>query len=88
MSTTEFTDLLLVNSNSLKPLAIRLTNDKEEAKDLTRKHFTKLTQIEKNIMSVPISRPGCIQLCVIFLSMTTGRVRSTKQFLTQMQTTS
>ena len=34
MSTTEFTELLLVNSNSLKPFALRLTNDNEEAKDL------------------------------------------------------
>jgi RNA polymerase sigma-70 factor (ECF subfamily) len=34
MSTTEFTELLLVNSNSLKPFAMRLTKDNEVAKDL------------------------------------------------------
>lgn len=34
MSTTEFTELLLVNSNTLKPFALRLTKDNEVAKDL------------------------------------------------------
>jgi RNA polymerase sigma factor (sigma-70 family) len=34
MSTAEFSELLLVNSTSLKPFAVSLTKDKEVAKDL------------------------------------------------------
>ena len=61
MSTVEFNQLLLVNSDFLNPFAITLTRDHESAKDLVQETIYRAIVNRKNIMPELISRHGFIQ---------------------------